>query len=399
VRNGDRSVLMVLEATFPVRGGGGAESQVLTLGRCLLGRDVNVGVVVPMVSNGPQIARELVDDLDVTRIGYPKIRLLGGTIMLFKLAILLFARRKQYSFIHAHIANNMAAVCAVMGAILGKPVLIKLTGMKEMVGGILDANPNASASLKKWAMRRGAILQATSARIRQLLIDSGFDASRVIHMPNGVDVDRLVNTERDAGLRQELCGDARLVGVFVGRLAPEKGHETLLACWARAFASHSDVKLVLVGDGSRREALHKLAAELGIANQIVFAGHSDNVARYLAIADFALLTSLAEGLSNSLLEYMACGLPVVGSRVSGTEDFVTPGETGWLFAPGDESELERALEAVAATGLSQLRTMGLQAQQLIISTASLQAVTSALMDLYQFDQRPVSTPLAGNTAS
>jgi L-malate glycosyltransferase len=172
-----------------------------------------------------------------------------------------------------------------------------------------------------------------------------------------------------------------------------------LACWARAFASRSDVKLVLVGDGSRREALHKLAAELGIANQVVFAGHSDNVARYLAIADFALLTSLAEGLSNSLLEYMACGLPVVGSRVSGTEDFVNPGETGWLFAPGDESELERALEAVAATGLSQLRTMGRQAQQLIISTASLQAVTNALMDLYQFDQRPVSTPLAGNTAS
>ena len=66
-----------------------------------------------------------------------------------------------------------------------------------------------------------------------------------------------------------------------------------------------------------------------------FVGPSSDVQRYLAMAHFGVLASLHEGLSNTLLEYMAAGLPVLGSRVSGTEDFVVAGHTGWLFPPGD----------------------------------------------------------------
>lgn len=398
MHSADQSVVMILEATFPVYGGGGAESQVLTLGKCLHSRGVRVGVVVPMVPGGRQIERELIDNLDVSRIPYPKVRLLGGLMMLTKLAALLFFRRSQYSFIHAHIASNMAAVSALMGALLGKPVLIKLTGLKEMVGGILDPNPGLAARIRKWAMR-GATFQATSARIRQLLLDSGFDASQVIQLPNGVDVNRFIRVGRDATLRRELCGSASLVGVFVGRLAPEKGHETLFEAWANAFAHDANVKLVLVGDGPQRRALHVLAEKLGIAEQVVFAGHTDNVAKFLGIADFGLLTSLVEGLSNSLLEYMASGLAVVGSRVSGTEDFVIRGETGWLFEPGEAAALASALVSVGATDIADLREMGDRAQRLIILKASLEAVTSELMSLYKFEIVSSSNVLSNTAAS
>jgi L-malate glycosyltransferase len=380
-------VMMVLEATFPVYGGGGAESQVLTLGKCLIERGIDVNVIVPMVANGPQIAREDVSGLRVTRIAYPKVRFFGGMIMLCKLAWHLVKERRNYDFIHAHIAGNMAAVAAFTGSVIGKRVLIKLTGMKEMVGGILDKKAGFTATLKRWAMRRGAVLQATSTRIQAMLQQVGFAPQSTVLLPNGVDTTRFTSAgERTdlAALRQQLCGDARLVGVFVGRLAPEKGHELLLVTWANVMRDRADAKLLLVGDGSRREAIHSLARELSISDQVVFAGHSDDVAPFLRIADFGLLTSLAEGLSNSLLEYMASGLPVVGSRVSGTEDFVIAGETGWLFEPGDGATLELALANAATAGQGALLKMGQTAQRKILATASLEAVTESLIQQYQF---------------
>lgn len=377
-------VVMVLEAKFPAFGGGGAESQVQTLGGCLVDRHVAVEVVVPRVADGPQAEHERVDHLDVMRITYPKIRLLGGIIMLAKLAWYLFAHRREYQVIHAHIAHNMASVATIVGKLLGKPVVVKLTGMRELVGGILDPNPGLPARLRKLAIRQATLIQATSERIRKTLIERGFAPTQVLVLPNGVDVSRFSTRGRDDGFRRELCGNANLVGVFVGRLAPEKNHELLLTAWGRALANRPDAKLVLVGDGVLRQSLAALAERLGIGPQVIFTGHSSDVGRFLAVADFGLLTSLAEGLSNSLLEYMAAGLPVVGSRISGTEDFVVPGETGWLFEPGDGNDLARALQQTLNAGPERLRAMGEHARQRINATASLEAVTNQLMKCYGF---------------
>jgi L-malate glycosyltransferase len=376
---------MVLEARFPAYGGGGAESQVLTLGGCLCDRGVQVLVVVPKVAEGPQAEREQVDRLDVMRIAYPRIRVLGGVIMLVKLAWFLFAHRRDYQVIHAHIAHNMASVAAIMGKLLGKPVVVKLTGMRELVGGILDPHPGFGAQLRKMAIKQASLIQATSERIRQTLIDRGFDPAKTLVLPNGVDVARFTRLSRDPELRAQLCGTAEIVGIFVGRLAPEKNHESLLNAWAKTFAGRADAKLVLVGDGILRQHLTDLANRLDIGTQVVFAGHSNDIARYLAIADFGLLTSLAEGLSNSLLEYMAAGLPVIGSRISGTEDFVVPGETGWLFEPGHGDELAQCLAMAAVAGVPALRAMGEKAQQRIVSTASLEAVSRKLISCYGFN--------------
>lgn len=321
------AILMVLEATFPVLGGGGAENQVLNLGRSLVARGFRVEVVVPMVANGPQVAQETWEGLHVTRLRYPRVRLLGGAVMLARLAALLVARRSGTAVIHAHIANNMAAVACLVGRLLRKRVIVKLTGMKEMHGGILDPRPGLGARLKVGAMRLAAGLQATSSRIGRMLVARGFDPARVLLVPNGVAMARFA-AARDAQLRQRLCGPARFVGLYLGRMAPEKGLEMLLQAWAAAFAARARSRLLLVGDGPLRAGLAEQAAALGIADQVVFVSHVDDVAPLVAVADVGLLTSLAEGLSNALLECMAGGLPVIGSRVSGTEDFVVPGGGG-----------------------------------------------------------------------
>ena len=377
------TVLMVLESIFPSPGGGGAESQVRTLGLEFLRRGQALEVVVPMVASGSQLRCDNVDGIPVTRIAYPKVPLLGASWMLLSLAWLLVKRRNHYQVIHAHIAGNMAAVASLVGRLLGKPVLVKLTGMTEMRGGILDPMPRVSVRLRKLAMRASSAYQATSQRIAALLAERGFEQSKVLHLPNAVDVRRFASTPRDEALRQALCGTRERVGIFCGRLEPEKGIELMVQGWARVFAGREDAALLLVGGGSLMEPLQAMGRALGIERQLVFAGPTHEVERYLALADFGLLTSQYEGLSNSLLEYMAAGLPVVGSRVSGTEDWVIDGRSGWLFAMGDLEAYVRALSAAGACSLAELRQLGRQARRLVDEQASIPAVVDTLQRTYR----------------
>lgn len=377
-----RTVVLVLEGTFPRQGGGGAESQVLTLGRCLKQRGVHVIVVAPRVKDGPQALRETLDGFEIVRIPYPRVHLVGGLVMLARLFAMLVARRAEYAVIHAHIAHNMAAASVLAGRLVRKPVFVKITGLHEMKGGILDARPGWASRLRRALLRNASSMQATSSRIGALLVERGFAPERVALVPNGVDTARFSTRARDEALRRELCGEAARVGIFVGRLSAEKGHAMLLEAWARAFAPAANARLLLVGEGPMREALTAHARALGIEEQVVFAGHRGDVARILPVADFALLTSEAEGLSNALLEYMAAGLPVVGSRVSGTEDFVVHGRNGWLFEPRDGEGLAIQLRVVGATPREELARLGREARARVQALASLDAVTDTLLRLY-----------------
>jgi L-malate glycosyltransferase len=382
-------ILMVLESVFPSPFGGGAESQVRTLARELIGRGQAVHVVTPMVSDGSQRAFEQVEGIPVTRIPYPKVPWVGAMVLLIKLAWLLFARRHRYHVIHAHIAGNMAAVSAVLGWLLGRPVLVKLTGMTEMRGGILDPHPRPVARLRRSAVRLASAYQATSSRIAAMLGDAGYAQGKILNLPNAVDTKRFaVDRAASRGKREALLGQRTLVGIFVGRLEPEKDVELLIAAWAEAFGDRQDLALLLVGGGSLEGALRDQALQLGVAKSVVFAGPQSRVEDFLGLADFGVLTSRYEGLSNSLLEYMASGLPVLGSRVSGTEDWVIDGRTGWLFAPGDAQGLVLALRSIAEGGVPEAQRRGEQARAWIDRSASIEAVVKALQVTYlQLDSR------------
>jgi len=150
----------------------------------------------------------------------------------------------------------------------------------------------------------------------------------------------------------------------------------------QSFAKQQDAALVLVGAGRLMDPLKAQAERLGIGSQVIFVGASDAVERYMALADFGLLTSNAEGLSNTLLEYMASGLPVIGSRISGTEDFVASGKTGWLFTAGDTHQFKDCLHA-AAQARANLAELGQNARRHVVAQASIGAVVNRLLSLYK----------------
>jgi L-malate glycosyltransferase len=380
-------IVMVLDSVFPALGGGGSESQVRTLSLRLMTLGVPVTVVVPGSGTPGEPSADTVDGIAVRRIQYPHVRWLGALILQWRFAWWLFMHRDAYSAIHAHIGGNMAAVAALVGRWLGKPVLVKMAGEVEFAGGVTSRRPTFSGRVRRWWLRSASHLQATSTRIAAALKAGGFDPERICVIPNAVDVQRFAAVARDEPLRRQWGGEGvRFVGVYVGRLEVEKDPELMVRAWAGAFQGDPTRQLVIVGTGTLQPALEALAAQLGISACIVFAGGSREVERFNASADVGLLPSRSEGLSNTLLEYMAAGLPVVGTRVSGTEDFVVTGRNGWLIESGDLAAFIHALQEAAALTDGERHALGRQARATVASRASLDAVLDRLMAIYQSNQ-------------
>lgn len=370
-------ILMVLESPFPSYGGGGAESQVRTLGRELRRLGHRVTVLTPLFADGSQRRVERVDGLPVCRLGYPRVSGFGSLVLWTRLLLFLHRRRRRYDALHAHIAHYLAALCCAAGRRMHLPVIVKFTGQWELERGLLAPQPSLATRAFKSLLRRATAYQAISRRIGREAVARGLPADLVVHLPNAVDVERF-RAERAPRSRA-----APLTVVYVGRLQQHKGLDTLLRGWQRAFPRAGAARLQLIGKGEDEPKLRALAAELGIAEQLSFAGHRDDVEQALADADVAVLPSIIEGLSNSLLEFMASGLPVIASEVSGSEDFVVTGRNGWLFPVGDVDALAAALGEAQSLPPEALRALGRQGRADVERRAGLDRVVARLLALYR----------------
>jgi len=133
------------------------------------------------------------------------------------------------------------------------------------------------------------------------------------------------------------------VVVYSGRFIACKAIDVLLTAWQTIASAYPGARLVLLGGGPLLEEMKVLAGQLGIGQSVLFAGHVSNVADYLRAADLFVLPSLQEGMPNTLLEAMACGLPVVATRIGGVVDIVRDGENGLLVGPGDPAGMSVAI--------------------------------------------------------
>jgi glycosyltransferase involved in cell wall biosynthesis len=161
---------------------------------------------------------------------------------------------------------------------------------------------------------------------------------------NGVDLARYDQTEACCTLIEDygLAPGAQIVGV-VGRLEPEKGHPTLIDAWPLVLRVVPNAYLLIVGEGSRREALEHQVAELGIGSRVIFTGRRDDVPAVTAALDVAVLPSYREAQGLTILEAMALSRPVVASNVGGIPEMVEDGRTGLLVPPHDPEALAAAI--------------------------------------------------------
>ncbi|HVV52151.1 MAG TPA: glycosyltransferase family 4 protein [Polyangia bacterium] len=382
-------VLMVLESDFNPKGGGGAESQLRTLATHLRRIGQQVTVLTPLLARGPQVTAQRYGGIPVGRLRYPRVPKVGGVIMSARFAAFLLGRGRRYDAWHVHIGHHLGAVTCLLGSLLGKPVVVKISGWWELEQGVMAPGKKKLLDrvAQRWLKRAGTV-QAISTRIAGELARQGFPAERILVLPNAVDTARFKvrAAPRAAG--------APFTAVFVGRLVPEKELGTLLDAWAQAFAGRDDVRLRIVGGGPLAEPLRAQAERLGIARQVELLGPRERVEEVLAEADVGVLPSRIEGLSNTLLEFMATGLPTLASQVSGSEDFVVTGKNGWLFPVGDAGALAAGLREAAALPPERLAAIGRQARADVEAAASLEIVVGRLLALYR-GARPAELRKAG----
>ncbi len=175
--------------------------------------------------------------------------------------------------------------------------------------------------------------------------------------------------------------DSLVVGT-VGRLDPVKGQADLLRAFSRVRGHNRRAILVVVGDGPCRDELIALSASLGLAGHVHLLGERHDIPRILQALDTFVLPSIAEGISNTLLEAMASGLPVVATRVGGNPELVDDGVSGILVPPRDQEALAEAVGAyLRDPGLRALH--GASARQRTVACFSLERMTSSYLALYR----------------
>jgi glycosyltransferase involved in cell wall biosynthesis len=196
--------------------------------------------------------------------------------------------------------------------------------------------------LNRWTVPLGTHVVAVSERV-------AINAVRELHIPperlttivNGVDLVHFKPVGRVQGTRALVIGST-------ARLHAEHDHATLVQAFARLAVRWPDARLLLVGRGREEARLRTLGEALGIVSSIRFVGEQADIAPWLAQMDLYAHASLTAGISNSILEAMATGLPVVATAVGGTPEVVADGETGLLVPPGDPVGLAEALETLLA---------------------------------------------------
>lgn len=131
--------------------------------------------------------------------------------------------------------------------------------------------------------------------------------------------------------------------ISVGRLYPQKDQKTMIEAFAKVSEKHPDWKLVIFGEGPERRALESLVERLKVKDKVSLPGKSENIIDELKKSKIFCLSSIYEGMSNALVEAICVGLPIVTTKVSGTEELIENGENGFIVDIGDKDTMAMAM--------------------------------------------------------
>jgi glycosyltransferase involved in cell wall biosynthesis len=317
---------------------GGAEKQALELSKRLLARGVRVSVLTRCA---PGLSRDdAVEGIPVRRAFTFGSGFLNAAVFMVSSFLYLILRRSEYDVIHVHLAGSPAISACLAGSLLGRKVVVKVGGGRG-IGEIAMSRKTWSGRMKLALFRifRPQFVSVTED-LKEEMSEVGLSEGTYV-IPNGVDVNRYQprGASERRSLRKDFGWPEGLCFLYVGRLAVEKRLDMFLRAFAEVADKNKGAYCVFVGSGSEEEALRGEVKVLKLENRVFFRSPADDIERYYAASDVFILPSVSEGLSNALLEAMATGLAPLGSKVGGTREAVTSGETGLLFESEDKESL------------------------------------------------------------
>lgn len=281
-------------------------------------------------------------DIHVLHPRYPVIPKVGMTLSPFLLAGALLQPLRamvrdghRFDVIDAYYFYPDGVAAALLGRYFGKPVVI------SALGSDINIFPKyrCPRAMITWAARQASGITTVSRALKDELTSMGIAEEAIRVILHGVDLD-VFAFGADRQVMRDQLGLKRTTLLMVGNLVKLKGHNLTL----QALRELKDVELLVIGQGKEERSLKKLADSLGVAQRVRFVGYipQDKLPVYYSAADALVMPSSSEGIPNVLLESMACGTPVIATRVGGIPEVVTKPEAGVLM---EDRTVEALVEA------------------------------------------------------
>ena len=289
-----------------------------------------------------------------------------------------YFKEQQIDLVHAHdFYTNVFGMAAA--TLAGVPARI---ASKRETGGM---RTRSQEFVENIAFGRANIVTANSAAVREHLIGRGLPPGKIEIIYNGIDTGRFAgNINVEARQRLGLPSDKniRLIALVANLRHDVKNIPMLLRAAVRVVREYPDVHFVIAGEGHLEAALREQAHELGVLENVHFIGRCTDVPALLDHSYACVLTSTAEGFSNSILEYMAAGRPVVATNVGGAAEAIIEGETGYIVASDDDETMAaRLFELLADSDLAE--RFGARGKQVVAEKFLPGAQLTKTVELYE----------------
>jgi len=357
---------------------GGAEKVLSYLAPALAGEGADVTVLTsrPPGLDLPAVEAVAVPKgegrLTVVRLATSPVRFLGTWLYMRNLRRWLEAHPVDLAYVS--MLKHDAYVAVGVGRRRGFPVVLRPEGAGATGDIAWQAWGRFGRAIGRRCRTADAVISISTA-VTEELRWAGYDPARLHALPNGVPVPDNPWQRRD---------DWRSAprAAYVGRLAPEKGLDTLVDAWAQVRAAQPSARLTLVGEGPERPSLEARVAALGLAGAVELPGAVADPAVALRAADLFVLPSREEGMSIALLEAMALGMPLVASSVPGNRRLVQDFKHGRLVPPDDPDSLARAV-LDQWSNFDRAAHMGRAARSRVAQEFSIAAVARRHMECFQ----------------
>ena len=358
---------------------GGAERVLSYLARALAdaGAEVTVLTCRPFDFVGQEVETQEVSHRDgslkIIRLPTSPLRFVGTWIYMRALRRWFF--RNPIDVAYVSMLKHDAFVTVKAARRLGFLVVLRPEGAGATGDVAWQSWGRFGSKIAKVCKTADTIVSISDAVTAELKA-AGYDPSEIRSLPNGVPIPELSWKRRDS------WSDAPKA-CYVGRLAPEKGLDTMVEAWPKVLETFPAARLTLVGEGPERSSLEARIKTLGLEKSIELPGASSEPTRALRDSDLFVLPSREEGMSMSLLEAMALGIPLVATAIPGNIRLIPSTDFGRLAKADDPAEIAQSI-VDQWTHFDLAQKMASNARERVIESYSIKAVAHQHLEMFEW---------------